>query len=248
MFNKFNRIGNPAKPANKPTGTVIKFNPGIKAVNKPLSINGINNGNANSGNEIPLNSACNNPATNAAINAGNKLSNPFVKKMIGKAINLRASFVKNVPTKASNGMLIHVRGLKNANGPKTGANSSIPANHTKNGTMILIAVSIKNINGKPMNKFKTDRTNVINGAKKIAVKIKLNNGIKLGIVNNAKAITGSLKANSRRPRIAINPNAPSARTNGNTMAFNKPRPLINNGSIKKPLNKFNSVNGNVTKP
>lgn len=239
--------GRPKNNATKAAGTVNKFNPGTNAVNNPLRMIGSKNNGASRRNGSPPNSARNKPTANAAIAAGIKLSKPFTKKMIGNEISLRANFVKKVPMIEINGKLIHVNGFNNANGPKIGANSNIPANHTKNGTTKLMIESINIINGNPMNKLSTDNSNVTNGAKKIVSIIKLKNGIKLGNANKNKAISGNLNESNNNPSNATKFNAANANKNGNAKALSKPKPANTNGSTKNVPNRFNSNSGNPIK-
>lgn len=232
LFNNPNNTsGKPKNNAVNAAGIVNKFNPGINAVKNPLRMIGNNNNGAISKNGSPPKSARNNPTINAAIDAGIKLRIPLIKKLIGNAINLSINFVKNVPIAESNGKLIHVNGFKNANGPKIGANNNIAVNHTKNGITKLIIES----------------TNIINGAKKIVSMIKLKNGIKLGNANNAKATIGSCDDNKSNPRIAVNPNAPSARINGNPKAQANPIAAKTSGNTTNVLNKPNNNSGNPIK-
>lgn len=236
--------GRPKNNAAKAAGTVNKFKPGTNAVKNPLRIIGNKNNGANSRNGSPPNNARSKPTMNAATNAGIKLIIPLIRKMIGNEINLSANFVKNVPINDTNGKLIHVNGFKNANGPKIGANRSNPFKNTRNGTTKLTIVSMRIINGKPMNRSNRDNAIVINGAKKIVSIIKLKNGIKLGNANNANAIIGSLFESNNKPNRLIKPSADNARINGNVNALAKPRPVNSNGSIKNVPNKFKNNNGN----
>lgn len=248
LFNNPNNTsGKPKNNAVNAAGIVNKFNPGINAVKNPLRMIGNNNNGAISKNGSPPKSARNNPTINAAIDAGIKLRIPLIKKLIGNAINLSINFVKNVPIAESNGKLIHVNGFKNANGPKIGANNNIAVNHTKNGITKLIIESTKIINGNPMNRFKIEANKIINGAKKIVSMIKLKNGIKLGNANNAKATIGSCDDNKSNPRIAVNPNAPSARINGNPKAQANPIAAKTSGNTTNVLNKPNNNSGNPIK-
>lgn len=247
LSNPRSTSGSPKNNAVKAAGTVNKLMIGSNPVNKPFKMIGNKNNGASSKNGSPPNSARNKPTINAAIAAGIKLNNPLSAICNGNKINLSANLVRNVPINETNGKLIHVNGFKNASGPKIGANSSIPANQTRNGTTRLIIESTNIISGKPINRFKIEINMIINGAKKIVSIIKLKNGIKLGNANNANATNGNCNDSSNNPRIETNPNAPSARMNGNPIVHDRPINPNTNGATMNKLNKFNNNSGNPNK-
>ena len=220
---------------------------GSNPVNNPPKIIGNKNNGANNKNGSPPNNALNNPTMNATMNDGIKLNSPLSMNCNGNNSNLSANLVRNVPINEINGKLIHVNGLKIANGPKIGANSNIPANHTRNGTTRLIIASTNIINGKPINRFKNESSMMINGAKKIVSMIKLKNGIKLGNANSAKAINGNCNDKTTNPSNPTSPKAVKARISGNPNVHDKAVAPRTNGATTNKLNRFNSNNGNPIK-
>lgn len=238
--------GNPANNAKSPSGTVNKFNPGIKAVNNPLRINGSNNPSANSKNGSPPNNALSSPTNNPANTAGIKLVNKFLTRINGIASNPNNSFAKNVPIAERIPKFNHLSGFKNVITPSNGNNS-------KNVNPATNAGIRKSLNKSPRilignnNSFNPFRSKLAKPMRFIATMIKSKNGIKFGNDNKINAINGKLSPNRPNANRFNRPNAPSNNASGKPRANNKPIPLINNGNTTKLLNALSSKAGIPTR-
>lgn len=234
--------GNPASNANNPSGTVIKFKPGINAVNNPLRINGNNKPSASSKNGRPPNNALSNPTNTPAKTAGIKLVIKFLRIINGIKIKFNKSFVKNVPIAERIPKFNHLNGFKNVMIPSNGNNNKNDTPAIRSGNTKSLIKSFKILSGNN-NNFNPLRIKPAKPIKFRIAKFKFKNGIKPGNVRRIKATNGNPRPRSPRAKVFNNPNAPSNKASGKPVAKIKTIPLMSNGKTTKLLKALSSNAG-----